>query len=520
MWVRLQGRQVTRCSHAMAEPIDRDSSRDPGPDRPFHRVIPPASYVVAVGVISSWILLAVVHARDRYAVGWAEGTRMALAREARDGVLFPPLHESGFFGGTRYMPLPVLLHTALSLVTNDYLLSGKLIAYAGSALLLTIMVVLMRSLGCPTSLALLLAAGLLTTRVGLQTATTIEGDSFAVAFQLFAVALVVTRQGRAAAALAGLFCALAVFSKLSAVWAPVALFIWLARRDRGRLAPFAAVFGLTMIVAITALMFATHGRVVEDLRLLTFAGVGGPGSFARAPLRVLELLWDTAPAVVVLMPFAVLSTSRSASPGRALLVLCWLVSGVVLAVVMADEGALSNHLLDFVVLTILLVSGSFVPTSAAPDLRVPAVLSVAVLWAVAGSYLVEVRPDVTGALRATVGAGRNSYATALVTSPVRTSGPILSEDPTVPILLGRKPVILDAWMLLRISRSHPAWMASLTDRISAQEFDTIVLVYPATFDGWYREVQLGEPVAEAIKGHYRLAERAGGLYYYVPARLR
>jgi hypothetical protein len=416
------------------------------------------------------------------------------------------------------MPLPVLLHAAQSVVTNDYLLSGKLIAYTGTALLLTIMVVLMRSLGCPTSLALLLAAALLTTRVGLQAATTVEGDSLAVAFQLLAVALVATRKGRAAAALAGLFCALAVLSKLSAVWAPVALFIWLARRDRGRLPPFAAVFGLTMIVAVTALMIATHGRVVEDLRLLTFAGVGGPDAFARAPVRVLELLWDTAPAVVVLMPFAMLGMSRSASPGREVLALCWLASAVVLAVVMADEGALSNHLLDLVVLTILLVSGSFAPSSVDRDLRVPVVLSMAVLWAVAASYLVEVRPDVTAALRAAAGSGSGGYSTALVTARVRGAGPVLSEDPTVPVLLDRQPVILDPWMLLRMTRSHPAWMASLTDRISAQEFETIVLVYPATFDGWYREVQLGEPVAEAIQAHYRLAERAGGLYYYIPAQ--
>jgi hypothetical protein len=45
-----------------------------------------------------------------------------------------------------------------------------------------------------------------------------------------------------------------------------------------------------------------------------------------------------------------------------------------------------------------------------------------------------------------------------------------------------------------------------------------VLVYPISFEGWYREDHFGPPVGAAIHAGYRLDEQRDGYYVYVPRR--
>jgi hypothetical protein len=108
--------------------------------------------VLAVVALVAVVFIAVVHAADRYAVDHASGARIALARYATEGTLYPPLVGDGRFGGTRFMPLPILVHAAAARATGEYLESGKAVAYATMLALGTALVVLRRA-RCPVSLA-------------------------------------------------------------------------------------------------------------------------------------------------------------------------------------------------------------------------------------------------------------------------------------------------------------------------------------------------------------------------------
>ncbi len=55
---------------------------------------------------------AVVHVDDRYGVRAASGVWIGLSSALRDGVFYPPVYDNGFYGGTRYMPLPAFLEAA------------------------------------------------------------------------------------------------------------------------------------------------------------------------------------------------------------------------------------------------------------------------------------------------------------------------------------------------------------------------------------------------------------------------
>ena len=73
---------------------------------------------------------------------------MGLAMYARERMLFPPFFHDGFFGGTRMMPIPILLHAGLSFVTGEFLGSGKLLTFLSYLAMLGVAFGAMRSLGC------------------------------------------------------------------------------------------------------------------------------------------------------------------------------------------------------------------------------------------------------------------------------------------------------------------------------------------------------------------------------------
>ena len=91
------------------------------------RSLSAALVLTSLAILGAWLLLAAVHVDDRYKLDHVSGARMALAQYANHGTLYPELYDGSFYGGTRFMPLPVLLHAAAAKITGDYLVSGKLL---------------------------------------------------------------------------------------------------------------------------------------------------------------------------------------------------------------------------------------------------------------------------------------------------------------------------------------------------------------------------------------------------------
>jgi hypothetical protein len=476
--------------------------------------------ISALLIYLAWGFVAIVHADDRYHVGWAEGSRIALARSAAGGVLYPPLYDGHFYGATRFMPVPIVLHAGLARLTGDYLVSGKLLAYLSSALLLAAMFVVLRRAACPIAAALALTAGVLVTLPGLLAATTVQGDALPVVLQIAAVALMQRSQRPVATIGSAGLCALAILTKLTAVWAPLAIGVWLLLRDRRRLRLFAPPLLLLLAAEVVLCQALSDGRMLTNLREVAFAGVGGASGFVQSPMRVLSLVADGAPIVLILVPFAFVGVVMRGRQGISIWLISLLCALVVLLVVMADTGALYNHLLDLVVLT-LIVAGELWAAFEPSPCRMSVIgvtLTMVVIWGLASSFLLEVRPDLEEAAREIVGGTPARYDPHPLAHEIAPGDTLLSEDPYVAVSLGRRPVVLDAWTLLRIGRKHPVWTSDLAERIEARQFDRIVLVYPISFEGWYSQTHFGAPIADAIRTSYRFGERRDGYYVYVPAR--
>jgi hypothetical protein len=473
--------------------------------------------VVAGAVAAAWVLLAAVHVDDRYRVDHVAGARMALAWYLNHGILYPPLFDGTAYGGTRFMPLPILLHAALARITGEYLISGKVLAYATMLALLGVVYVLLRRLRCPFPIAVGLVAAVLTSGTGLGAGMGLRADSLPLLLQLLAVAVVADSRRPAATVASAALAALAFSAKLSAVWAPLAICLWLAVVDRRRLVWFLAAYAALVGGLLAVLGAVSDGRIFENVFGLSTAGVTGAGSLLRGPTALLRLLVVEATGAWALLPAAAFAAwlavrRRNVSIYVVSLACCLLV----LVVVLADVGTGWNQLIDLVVLTVLVIGELAGQEHPGPLAAIPAVLTGVLLWVTVTGLVVTVGPDAreaVGMLR-----GTRLYDRRPLAGQATAATRVLSEDPYVPVSLGQRPVVLDPFMLRRLEDRDPAAVERLAERIRAREFELVVLVVPLQppDQAWWRDMHFGTRITQALAGAYTESGRAQGYYLYRP----
>src|SRR5678816_876248 len=116
-------------------------------------LISTVSIIVALTIVLIWAFIGIGHARDAYLLTHVSGHRMALARYLDAGVLYPPLYDGRNYGGTRIMPLSILLHTSAARLTGEYVMSGRLLSCFILLVLAVVMFRVLRDLKCPSSVA-------------------------------------------------------------------------------------------------------------------------------------------------------------------------------------------------------------------------------------------------------------------------------------------------------------------------------------------------------------------------------
>jgi hypothetical protein len=474
-------------------------------------------------VFLSWLVIAAGHVDDRYMV---VGPWTALSQAVDHGVLYPPLYDGHAYGGTRYMPLQFLSYAAGAQITGEFFVSAKLVVYLIAAGLFGVTYVALRRLGCRRAVAFALVAVALTTAPVLLASTAILGDSLATLAQLAAVVAVSVAAGRKSSAAAGGLCAAALLSKLTALWALVAIVVWLSATDRRRLLPFLAAFVALSASGAILLDVASDGRMLENITALAHASshrLSVHELLVVAPRYFTTLMVEKASASWLLVPFALAGTLLAAARARLTVYHVSFVVAVLLSIlILTDEGAYWNHLID-VVFLIVLVSGEFAAHLDARDGRNEvgrALLSTALVVGIASGFLTLIANQVGGGVRALgIGQPQRVFSNIPLADAVNRDDVLLSEDASVPVSLGRRPIVLDPFMLLRLVRKHPDWGTDLVRRLDHQEFDKIVLFQRLDPESeWYTNVHFGREISTAIARNYRFARRVQGYWVYVPAR--
>jgi hypothetical protein len=478
--------------------------------------------VLAGMVFVAVVVLAAAHADDRYGLDHVSGARMALGQYFNHGTLYPELFDGEFYGGTRWMPLPTILHGLAARITGEYLVSGKLISYASMALLLLVMLWVMRRLGTPSPLALGLTAMVLVTKTGLAASMDLRFDSLPLVLQLLAVETVVRKPRTPGVVGAAALASLALISKTSALWAPIAIVVWLFFRHRRRAAWFSVAylgFAGASLLAFTAI---TDGRIIENVFGLSASGIAGVRSLIVAPYRFVDLMVTHATPAWALLPLAAYGGWLAVKKGWfSIHLIALLCAAVVLVLVLSDIGTGWNQLLDVIVLAAIVVgelAGRAVATSGSADQgsrpAVGAILALTVLWLDASGAATVLLP----AIRETISAPE-TYRRDPLEGYASSGTSILSEDPYVPVSLGQVPVVLDPFMLLRIGQEHPGALDPLIQRIEDREFDLVALVVPLrpVEQRWWSEYHFGVDVMRALAASYVPRGKVQGYYLYTPS---
>lgn len=488
--------------------------------RPWMRA---ALWTVAGAILAGWAALAALHAGDDYRVAHTQGVWIAAAEAARAGRLYPPLFDGEHYSGTRYMPPAILLNAFAASLAGDALVGGKLLAAVLMGALLALVIVLLRKFDCPWPLSAALAASIVGTEAGLQAGTTVGGDLLPVVLQVAALA-VASRAGRhSSMAFAGVLAGLAMASKLTGLWGALAIVAWLAAGRRWRpAATFAAACAGTAALVLGTVQLLTAGGLSEHLLAFSLAGVEGTRSFLRAPNQVLYNLRGHAIGAVVLLPLAALGALVAGGPRRLSVVHLSLGCALLLLlVVYADVGTGYNQLLDVVVLTALAVGhlAGRARESAAPGAGHVMLLAVAVavMWAAGFDLVRTVAVDLRRDAAARLDGTPPARAAARVAAMVRPDQRLLAEDPSIDAALGRRPVIMDPFMINRLDRLDPAKVDPLIDAIADRRFDLVVLVVPLedpALDFWWADYHFGPRVAGALRRSYRADGTVGRYYVY------
>jgi hypothetical protein len=463
--------------------------------------------------IAGAVTLAVAHAGDRYRVDVASGARIALAQYAAHGEIYPELHNDGFYGGTRFMPLPIVMHRWVSAATGEYLTSGKLLSYATMVALLIAMMLLLKKMGCPPAIVIGSAALILVTRTGLGALMSLRSDSLPLLLQVASIGLISSPRRSWTTLSASALAALALVAKLSAVWAALAAFLWLLLRDKRRAVHFAASYFLLAGALLWIFGTITGGRIYENVFGLADAGIDA-SSVVRAPYRLVQLGVAEATSAWLLLPLAAagtLLTLRRRRPSiYALALICSL---AVLVAVLTDIGTGWNQLIDLAVLVPLALGSTIRWGGEARGRTVVAA-------AMAGAIMLGGTTILTPELLKTVSlfGGEETYDVRPLSGRATHSTTLLSEDPYIPVSVGQTPVVLDPFILLRIGRDNPGAVEELTARIRDREFDLVVLVVALSppQKTWWRDYHFGTDVAVAIDESYVYAGRMQGYHLYEP----
>jgi Glycosyltransferase family 87 len=478
---------------------------------------------VAVGV---WIaaglaavgLLAAVHVDDRYGVSAASGVWIGLTAAAHAGHWYPPVYTSGFYGGTRYMPVPVLIELGGRAITGEYLVSAKLLIYAVNVALYLLVYRAARSQGAPALVSLSIVVTVLASSAATTTALGFRWDALAAALQLGAVAVVSRAATAPRAATAGVLCGLALATKVTSLWALAALAVLLVRKP-GRLVALGAATAATFAVVAGGVDLASHGRLLAQMRDFTFAG-SAHSSLREGVHRFYQLGLRNERSLPLLLLLALAALLLAAARRRIGPYEIGLVFALpIVIVVLRDFGAYENHLLDLQILCGLVVAGiwreSGVVAGGIARATIVGLLFLAFLAAGRHTLLPDVRTAASHELR-----GRRAAAYSLHPVPAITAQGTcaLFEDAAIPLLAGQQPVVLDAFIAHRLQTVEPSALEHLLRRVRQRTFSTVVLSFPLTNRGWFQTLDFGTAFADAAAANYRLVEARPevGVYVYVP----
>ena len=339
-----------------------------------------------------------------------------------------------------------------------------------------------------------------------------RADFLAAALAVWGLALCAGTPGRWHRSAAALLFALAVLTKPSAAFAPLGAAAALAlMRERGAALRLVATTAALAGLGLAATQAASGGRWLESFRATGSGGADLATILLEGPANLLS---NVAPASVFLFALALAVVATTLGRRPPFLVPALLLCAATTVVLFGSPGVAENHLLDVCVLSIAVVV-------AAPGAGLARPLALALL------ALIGLLDLAYAGMRFAPLDMRPALATVAKVVGPSERGPLLAENPWVPLALGERPALLDAFTERIAAEGDPRIAAELLDRLDRHAFRAVVLMRPLesaapSMGPFYEGVHFSQGFRAHLRARYWLAAshvvnaRGFGVYVWLP----
>jgi hypothetical protein len=449
------------------------------------------------------------------------GVWMTLADDFARGEFYRPVVDAAGYGGTRYMPLFFVLHGTLIKAGVAAAAAGMALTFVSLALFGAAAWRLMREFGATPSPAWM-GVLLLPASIGLQMlGIAVKGDLLAAAFSaggLAAAAAWRERGWRPGFGLACLGFAAAILTKFTAVFALGAMLLWLARGRRWREAGALAAGVLVCVAAGAGLaMVASNGRMLESFA----ACMAGGGALTHAwkfPIWFAGVAVQDPFFLMVFVAATALAVRRVRRRGFDLMACYFAVTAIGTMLLFVSPGIDSNHLADVLVASVVVLAVELAQGGTGRGFATGAAVFAAMIAATWLPGVISVRHFLGERGRPTQAA----VAEIARRLPPGGTQRLLAENPVVPLALGQRPEMLDAFSLRLLAARDPALRARFFADLEAHRYTAVVLVdWSGTSEAdlpvelarhgspgvsrFYGDMHFPHGFIETLQRHYRLS---------------
>jgi hypothetical protein len=426
------------------------------------------------------------------------GSWAALADDAAHGVLYRPLVSELGFGGTRNFPLHLVLHGALVRAGLSLRVAGHVLSLAAALMLVAGSYWGLRRRNAPALLAWSFGILVFGSRAAIMGAAGIRGDLLPVALGVLGLALV-PRDEAESPVPSSLLLAAAVLAKPTLVWAPAGALLALAESRRWRTATKSAVL-VALVVAggLSSASLASHGSM-----LASFRACGSGGRFVLSYLPENFGYWRPGDVTWMIGGVALtLARGRRALTHPFCAGGLWCLASTLF--VFTSRGTHVNHLVDSCVMGALAMGVAMADQD----------------WEARWARLLLPAATLFGSSEAVFFGGTQAAISELEQATIAIppgSGPILSEQPWIPLLAGERAFVLDSYSLLQTRHASPAVDGEFLHDLDERKFRAVVLLgRPERDRYWYDAWEFGVGFREHLLANYSFVQVAGAHAIYLP----
>jgi hypothetical protein len=429
-------------------------------------------YVTATVVVVACFVRQIVSLRTWGDLENEGGMWVTLAVDARDGILYRPLVSDIGYGGTRYGPVHIALEAAIMKAGVTPITSGFLLGAITAGITLVGIYTLMMRLKTPAPLALVMTSFFLAAFCVRSGILSIKSDLLAAGLDMWGLVAalpLMEKDSRGkkwpATIIAAICFALAAASKVTSLFGIAAVVTWLLLRKENKTAVrLMTVYLIACVILVLLVQWASQGRGIGVFLSAAGAG-GGLRRLTQAPSIFFERIFSRDRAVGGFWVAALLMIFVRRN-WTSLPTLLFAYSTLGTMAIFGSPGTDMNHLMDLHLASLLVLA---VECQFGRFALAMLCLTVLVVLHSAHSCINDIRD-----MRKLNTRG-NLYASLAQVDSSPVNGPLLAQNPVLPIIAGERPYLLDYFLFQVRDWKHPGFGDKMRDDLVHQRFRAVIV---------------------------------------------